>query len=149
MKLEYSISTIMCILWSLWYAKIETILLPASNKSIFLFPKPSIYHFFMLMLVIIMAWYPFIDDAIKKKNRLASLFYGIGNIALMTFVEDRLYFVWLGRFIRPDEWTCAGCYVQLSWGDCIPCWYFISISLMFLFYVLSINRIRYKLAKYI
>ena len=100
MKYEKITSLVGCIVFAVWYGFLEYYYHPWTNWS----PLPKWRFlfwneyslFFMLPVIVFVAFYPFIDDLASHaplKSKLSTLLWCIGNSILLPLVEDIAYFL--------------------------------------------------------
>jgi len=156
MRLEKVTSFLGCLVFSLWYGFLEyyyhpwTEWTPLPKIRIYMFNEYSL--FFMLPVLVFVAFYPFIDDLFSRASplsKLSTFLWGLGNALLLPLVEDIAYFLpWRiffpapgdpngGLWIQPGEWTTR----IMGWievcGIVIPLWYLIVAPSIIILYMVS------------
>ena len=157
MRLEKLTSLLGSLTFAVWYGFLEyyykpwTEWMPLPKIRLYMFSEYSL--FFMLPVIVFVAFYPFIDDLASKaslNSKLSTLLWGLGNTMLLTLIEDVSYFLpWRilypipgdpygGLWIQPGEWTTKILGYITIMNVVIPVWYLILTPIIASFYLASV-----------
>jgi len=156
MRLEKLTSLLGSVVFAVWYGFLEyyyhpwTEWTPLPKVKLYMFSEYSL--FFMLPVIVFVAFYPFIDDLASHApltSKLSTLLWCIGNSILLPLVEDIAYFLpWRifypvpgdpygGKWIQAGEWTTKILgYVTIA-GIVIPIWHLITAPAIIALYLTS------------